>query len=170
VLGSLPGDYRPPVLVVQHIGAESLDALVHWLDSEVALPVRVAQDGAVVGPGAWLSPNASHLMIDGSLRVLLDGRTRSSPHRPSVDVLFESMASSLGVQAVAIVLTGMGRDGARGVAAVTAAGGLAIAQDEASSVVFGMPRAAAEQGAQVVLPLEEIPSVLGKLRPGSQSA
>jgi two-component system chemotaxis response regulator CheB len=164
VLGELPANFQLPLLVVQHIGAEFLSALVHWLDEEIALPVGIAQDTAVAGPGVWLAPDGAHLTVDRSMRVVLDRRTPPGHHRPSVDMLLESMASSLGPQAVGVVLTGMGTDGANGIAAITARGGLGIAQDEASSVLFGMPRAAAEQGAQMVLPLTEIPVVLRGLR------
>jgi two-component system, chemotaxis family, protein-glutamate methylesterase/glutaminase len=163
VLSALPDDFAVPVLVVQHIGDEFLASLTQWLDEVVSLPVRMAVDGAVIGPGVWLAPDAAHLTIDRSLRVVLDRRAHSGPHCPSVDVMFESMASALGPHGVAVVLTGMGADGADGVAAITAAGGLALAQDEASSVVFGMPRAAATRGAQL-LPIDDISPTLRKLR------
>jgi two-component system chemotaxis response regulator CheB len=169
VLAGLPTDFRLPVLVVQHIGADSLDALVHWLDGEIDLPVRLAQHGSVAGPGVWVAPNGAHLTVDRSLRVVLDRETRMGPHRPSVDMLLESMARSLGSEAASVVLTGMGTDGGRGTAAVIAGGGLGIAQDEASCVLFGMPRAAAEGGAQLVLPLAEIPAALCRLRGPGQS-
>jgi two-component system chemotaxis response regulator CheB len=104
-----------------------------------------------------------HLVIEPSMRLALDGETVVGAHRPSGDVLLESLASAAGACAVAVVLTGMGRDGARGVEAVLGAGGLAVAQDEDSSAVFGMPRAAAEAGAGVVLPLARIPNELTRL-------
>jgi len=160
VLGELRGDFQLPLLVVQHIGAEFLDELVHWLDDEIALPVRVAQDGATVGAGVWLAPSGAHLTLSRSMRAVLDRQTPAGNHRPSVDMLLESMARSLGPQAVGVVLTGMGTDGARGIAAITAGGGLGIAQDERSSVLFSMPRAAAKGGAQMVLSLGEIPVAL----------
>lgn len=169
VLAQLPADFRLPLLVVQHIGAESLEALVHWLDGEVPLPVRVAQQGAAVGPGVWVAPADAHLLLDRSMHVVLDGQTVAGPHRPSVDMLLQSMARSLGRQSVGVVLTGMGADGAQGIAAITAACGLGIAQDESSSVLFGMPRAAAEQGAQMVLSLSEIPGALCRLRARAQA-
>jgi two-component system chemotaxis response regulator CheB len=167
VLRALPADFRVPLLVVQHIGAESLDALVNWIDGEVPLPVKIAAECEVVGPGVWISPDGAHLTIDRRLRVTLDHRTHPGAHCPSVDVLFESMANALGAQATGVVLTGMGSDGARGVAALTTAGGLVVAQDERSSVVFGMPRAAVANGAQLVLGLDQIPAMLLKLRPQS---
>jgi two-component system, chemotaxis family, protein-glutamate methylesterase/glutaminase len=167
VLRELPADFGVPVLVVQHIGAESLAALVEWIDREVALPVRVAVDGHLAGPGVWISPNGANLTIDRSFRLGLSHTPHACPHCPSVDALFESVATAFGPHAVGVVLTGMGSDGAGGVAALIAAGAVVVAQDEASSVVFGMPRAAAAQGAQVVLPLGQIPTELLKLRPRS---
>jgi two-component system chemotaxis response regulator CheB len=87
----------------------------------------------------------------------------SARHRPSGDVLLRSLAQSVGSDAVAVVLTGMGRDGADGLAAVKARGGLTIAQDEATSVIFGMPHAAAQAGAELVLPLERIGPTIAAL-------
>jgi two-component system chemotaxis response regulator CheB len=163
VLSELPMDFALPVLVVQHIGGEFLGALARWLDSEIPLPVRIAADRTVLGPGVWLAPGDSHLTVDRALRVTLDRDTPVGLHRPAADMLLESMATAFGTNAVGVVLTGMGVDGARGVAAIAAAGGLVIAQDEASSVVYGMPRAAAEQGADV-LALGEIAPALRALR------
>jgi two-component system chemotaxis response regulator CheB len=164
VLGGLPADYPVPILVVQHIGAGFLAPLVSWLDSQIALPVAVARDGARIEPGVWLAPDGAHLTVTRSLRILLDRTDTDGLHCPSVDRLLESLAAELGAQTVAVVLTGMGSDGAHGVAAVTGAGGLALAQDEASAAVFGMPRAAGGQGART-LPLDEIPDALRRLRP-----
>jgi chemotaxis response regulator CheB len=168
VLRGISAGFRLPILIVQHIGPDLLAPFARQLDQEVALPVRVAVEGPLA-PGAWLAPPA-HLTLDRLQRLVLDRDTRPSLHRPSVDALFESMADSLGSGAAGIVLTGMGRDGAQGVAAITAAGGLVIAQDEKSSVIFGMPRAAAEQGAQLVLPLVEISPVLCRLAAGRRAA
>jgi two-component system chemotaxis response regulator CheB len=103
-------------------------------------------------------------MVDGANRLVLDGRGDAGPHRPSGDVLLHSVATSAGASGVAVVLTGMGRDGAEGLAEVKRAGGLTIAQDEASSTVFGMPKAAAERGAALVLGPAQIGQHLGALR------
>ena len=168
VLRELPVDFGVPVLVVQHIGAESLAALVEWIDREVALPVRVAVDGQLAGPGVWISPNGAYLTIDRAHRLGLSHAPQAGPHCPSADALFESVATAFGPHAVGVVLTGMGSDGAAGVAALIAAGAIVVAQDEASSVVFGMPRAAAAQGAQLVLPLGQIAAELRKLSPRSE--
>jgi two-component system chemotaxis response regulator CheB len=163
VLAALPADLPLPVLVVQHITTGFIQGLVRRLDQLSALPVRTARDGQVAGPGVWFPPDDTHLVLDSSLRLGLDAETVVGSHRPSGDVLLESMASAVGASAVGVVLTGMGRDGAHGVEAIVRVGGSVIAQDEHTSAVFGMPRAAAEAGAQVVLPLAEIAAALRQL-------
>jgi two-component system chemotaxis response regulator CheB len=164
LLAELPADFAIPILVVQHIAPGFTDGLVSWLDDRVALPVRVATRGATARPGIWFAPDDAHLGIDPALRFTLDATTRHGAHRPSVDMLFLSLARAAGGGAVGLVLTGMGRDGADGVAQIRADGGLVIAQDEASSAVFGMPRAAIAAGADVVLPLAAIGAALRALR------
>ena len=168
VLGSLPADFSVPIVVVQHIASGFLEGLVRWLNGEVALPVRMAGEGVALGPGAWMAPEGAHLVVEDGLTTRLDRQTVSGYHRPAADVLFVSLASAAGADAVAVVLTGMGSDGAEGLAAVRAAGGLTIAQDEASSVVYGMPRAAAELGAERVLPLTDIGPALRRLAPAKR--
>lgn len=152
VLGALPADYPLPMLVVQHIESGFVDGLVRMLDDAIALPVATAQDGAPLAPGVWLAPEDAHLTLTRSRRVRLDRETVRGRHRPSADLLLESLADALGPGAVAVVLTGMGRDGAEGVSAVAARGGLALAQDEASSSIYGMPRAAVAAGARPLSP------------------
>jgi two-component system chemotaxis response regulator CheB len=170
VLSGLPGDFPIPVLVVQHISAGFTTGLAGWLDSQLALPVAVARPGSPLAPGVWLAPEGAHLAIGAARRLAVDGRTPPGAHCPSVDVLMRSAARTLGPGAVAVVLTGMGRDGADGIAAVRDAGGLTIAQDADSSVVYGMPRAAADRGAELILPLAEIPGALLALRAGAEAA
>jgi two-component system chemotaxis response regulator CheB len=163
VLSGLPADFPLPVLVVQHMGAGFMEGLVRWMDQRLPLPTRVARDGVRMRPGAWFAPDDAHLLLKPSMHLALDRETVSGPHRPSADVLLKSLASAVGAEGVAVVLTGMGNDGAEGVAAVRAAGGHTIAQDEATSAVFGMPKAAAQNGAEVVLPLSEIATELRHL-------
>ena len=163
VLGGLPGDFPVPILVVQHMSIGFTDGLVRWLDQVVALPVALARPGPSER-GVWIAPDDAHLIMEPSMRLSLDGKSVNGPHRPSGDLLLASMASVLGPRAVAVVLTGMGRDGAKGVAAIVRAGGSVIAQDEESSVVFGMPRAAVEQGAQTVKALADIAAMLRRFR------
>jgi two-component system chemotaxis response regulator CheB len=125
--------------------------------------VGVADDGQDLQSGIWFPPDHTHLLLRSPMRVELDRETVVGPHRPSGDLLLESLASAAGASALAVVLTGMGRDGAAGVAAIRGKGGYVIAQDEESSVVYGMPRAAVAAGASVVLPLADIPGALRKL-------
>jgi two-component system chemotaxis response regulator CheB len=139
------------------------EGLARWLDGAVAPAVRLAAEGTVATPGVWLAPDGAHLVVDGALTLHLDARDDGAPHRPGADVLFASLAQALGRDVAVTVLTGMGDDGARGVGAVVAAGGLAIAQDEASSAVAGMPRAAVAAGARIVLPLDAIGPTLASL-------
>jgi two-component system, chemotaxis family, protein-glutamate methylesterase/glutaminase len=160
VLAGLPGDFPLPVLAVQHISTGFIVGLVDWLDRVTALPVGIARDGQLAGPGVWFPPDDTHLLLDASMRFVLDRDRDVGAHRPSADVLLESMASSAGAGAVGVMLTGMGQDGARGVDAICRAGGLVIAQDEETSALFGMPRAAAEAGAELVLPLPRIAEAL----------
>jgi two-component system chemotaxis response regulator CheB len=164
LLAGLPATFPVPILIVQHISPGFVDGFARWLDSEVPLPVRIAEAGIRPGPGVWIAPDGAHLVFSASGRVMFDSTTVDGLHRPSGDVLLRSLARTVGSEAVAIVLTGMGRDGAAGLADVRSAGGLTIAQDEASSAVFGMPRAAAECGAQLVLPLDGIAPRLCALR------
>jgi two-component system chemotaxis response regulator CheB len=162
ILSGLASDFPLPVLVVQHMAPGFIDGFVRWLDRKIDLAVSVASDGDRATPGIWFAPDGAHLTLSPSLRFGLDRETEAA-HRPSVDVLLESLAAGLGSEAAAVVLTGMGRDGAAGSAAVNRAGGLVIAQDEASSVVYGMPRAVAEEGADLVLPPAEIVDALQAL-------
>jgi two-component system chemotaxis response regulator CheB len=151
VLRRLPGGYSIPILVVQHMTPGFLAGLVDWLNKEVALPVRLAGDGDRLAPGVWFAPDGAHLKLERTRRLALDTGTTDGNHCPSGDVMLHSLARVAGAAAVAVVLTGMGRDGADGLVAVAAAGGRTIAQDEQSSIVYGMPRVAAESGAKMVL-------------------
>jgi two-component system, chemotaxis family, protein-glutamate methylesterase/glutaminase len=163
VLGSLPAHFPVPVLIVQHMAEGFLDGLIGWLDAHVALPVQSARDGALAEPGVWFAPEGAHLVVDEHRRTVFDSDSVAGYHRPAADLLFTSMAGAVGRGAVSVVLTGMGSDGAEGTAAVRAAGGLTIAQDRRTSAIFGMPRAAAEHGAELILALPDIGSLLARL-------
>jgi two-component system chemotaxis response regulator CheB len=165
VLAALPARFRVPVLVVQHISTGFLGGLIGWLDGRAALPVKGAPDGSPVEPGVWFAPEGAHLVLDDQMRTQFDTQTVAGYHRPAADVLLSSVARVAGERAVSVVLTGMGSDGAEGTAAVRGAGGLTIAQDEPTSVIYGMPRAAAEAGAELVLPLDAIGPALSRLVP-----
>ena len=171
VLGALPRDYPIPILVVLHIGQPFGETFTSWLAGQVAIPVAVAEDGArlpeVGQPGVKVAPADLHLLLSGGRLRVSDGPERHSC-RPSVDVLFESLAREVGPGVVACLLTGMGRDGASGLLEIRRAGGTTYAQDEATSVVFGMPREAIRLGAAgEVLPLERFAPTLIELAGGA---
>lgn len=169
VLQALPATLPLPVLLVVHIGAPFGEAFAEWLDGQTAHAVRFATDGqSLAGPGVFLAPPDHHLVARKNRLHLSDGPQRHSC-RPSVDVLFESIAAECGAATAACLLTGMGNDGARGLLAIRQAGGVTIAQDEATSVVYGMPREAALLGAaQRVLPLTQIGPALAALAQGAR--
>jgi two-component system chemotaxis response regulator CheB len=155
VLAEIPGGFAIPILVVQHMATGFTEGFVQWLHDQVPLTVRLAAAGPAA-PGVWVAPEGAHLVVNGGNRLALDNRDDGGPHRPSADVLLRSVAASAGATGVGVVLTGMGRDGADGLGEVKRAGGLTIAQDQSSSAVFGMPKAAAEHGAKLVLAPDQI--------------
>ena len=164
VLRALPADFPAPIAVVQHIADGFTEGLAAWLDQECALGVAVARDGETLEPGqVRVAPAGAHLLV-GPARARLSDAPPVEGFRPSVTELFRSAAEAHGPRACGVLLTGMGRDGADGLAALRGAGGHAIVQDEATSAIFGMPRAAIEAGAaDRVLPLEDIPRALAEL-------
>ena len=167
VLSQIPADFPLSILLVIHIAPEFADGLLQWIAKLSRMPVRVAIDGEPLPPpgrgNVVMAAPDRHLLVEGGCLRVTDSAERHSC-RPSVDVLFESVARECGPQAIACLLTGMGKDGARGLLAVRHSGGQTIAQDEASSIVFGMPREAIALGAaQVVTPLAEVASMLDKM-------
>jgi two-component system, chemotaxis family, protein-glutamate methylesterase/glutaminase len=156
VLSGLSG-LGAPVLVVQHIHADFVDSFASVLSRSSALPVTVAMDGDRVRPGVvYVGPGGVHLGLSSDRRIVLSTEPEGL-HRPSADQLFLSMAASVGAASVGVILTGMGDDGAVGLQEIRRAGGMTIAQDEATSAVYGMPAAAAKVGAvRQVLPLNRI--------------
>ena len=152
------------VLIVQHIAGGFAGDFASWLDRESRFSVRLVRDGDRLEPGvALVAPEGLHLTLLDDRVVLTDAPPVHSC-RPSVDVLFHSLAGSAAGRTVAVLLTGMGQDGAEGMLALRRQGGYTIAQDEASSAIFGMPKAAIDLGgAQQVLSLEAMPAVLARL-------
>ena len=150
VLQKLPRD-TPPVVVTQHMPAGFTARFAHRLDENCAMRVTEAQDGQVLALGdIVIAPGNRHLSIvlRGAQYVCrIDDSETVSGHRPSVDVLFRSVATAAGRHAVGVILTGMGRDGAQGLLAMRQAGARTIGQNEATSLVYGMPRVAKELGA-----------------------
>jgi len=147
IICRLPAAFPLPVVVVQHTTAGYSSTLVEWLGGAARLPVRVAHDGDPLDrPGVYIAPSTRHMLVQGRHLVLQDAPPVSL-HCPSATVLFRSVAASHGSRAIGVLLTGMGDDGAAGLMEMKQAGALTIAQDEASSVVFGMPAEAIRIGA-----------------------
>lgn len=149
LLAALPAPAPFAILIVQHIAAGFETGLAEWLASTLGLDVRVALAGEQPGPGAVrIAPGGAHLRLDPNGRLELNTVTPARRgHRPSADELFHSLELGAAQRVVAVLLTGMGTDGAEGLRDLRRAGALCFAQDEASSAVFGMPRAAIELGA-----------------------
>jgi two-component system chemotaxis response regulator CheB len=167
VLRGLPPGFPLPIFLVMHVGKLFTPAFAEWLDGQSSVRVGYAVDGDPLPPygqgRVLMAPPDKHLRLSqGKLRLTQDAERHSC--RPSIDVLFESFAQELGAQGAGCLLTGMGRDGAAGLLAIRHAGGRTIAQDETTSVVFGMPREAILLGAaEQVLPLDQIAPRLGVL-------
>lgn len=174
LLGALPHDLAAAVLVVQHMPVGFVSGLASWLDGMGPLRVRLGVDGALLCPGeVVVCPGSQDSLVEsaaGQGEGLAAGRLRCvepqalARHVPSVDRTFASVAATIGPRAVGVMLTGMGRDGAAGMTALHAAGGMTIAQDESTSAIYGMPQAALEAGAvDQVLPLPEIADAIAAL-------
>ncbi len=164
LLGTLPAAYPVPILVVQHMATGFTQGLARWLDGAVPPPVRIAVAGARADRGVWIAPENTHLTFTGTGHLSIDHRTAAGPHRPSGDMLFTSIAAAAGNSGVALVLSGLGSDGAAGSAAVKRSGGIVIAQDQESSAVYGMPQAAIDRGVSLILAPDEIAGFLLSLR------
>ena len=162
ILAQLPPDFAAPVLIVQHFIDTLAPSFVKWLDQQTPLRVAAATSGARPQPGDVLvAAGGSHVTASPQGEIKMLDLPPRSGHRPSIDVLFESVAQGMGERTVGVLLTGMGRDGVAGLAAIRRAGGRTIAQDEVSSVVYGMPQAAALAGAaERVMGMEEIAAAL----------
>lgn len=150
VLCGLPSDC-PPVIITQHMPAGFTTRFADRLNEVTPLTVSEAEDGDILKPGhAFVAPGERHLTVIGDgtgRRVRLDDSGKVSGHKPSVDVMFDSLCGSLAAKTVAVILTGMGQDGAKSMLKLREAGAVTIGQDEASSVIFGMPGVAKSIGA-----------------------
>jgi two-component system response regulator WspF len=161
VLKALPAGFPAAVIVIQHIAADFAPGLARWLQGHTALPVRLAGDGDECQPGeVLLAATDDHLVLRPDSRLAYTANPVDYPYRPSVDVFFNSLPAWQR-PGVAVLLTGMGSDGARGLLQLRQLGWHTIAQDQASCVVYGMPRAAAElHAASQVLALAQIPRAI----------
>ncbi|MFC5550593.1 chemotaxis-specific protein-glutamate methyltransferase CheB [Massilia aerilata] len=165
-LARLFADWRPPpdtaAVVVQHIDASFSTQLVKWLGEQTSANVVAIGDGDHLAGGVvQVAATSDHLRLAPNHRLRYDAHPRDAIHRPSIDVFFRSVAQYWERKATGVLLSGMGRDGADGLLAMRSAGQATIAQDEGTSAVYGMPRAAAELGAaQYILPIGKIPAAL----------
>ena len=158
VLSALPADFPAAVLIVQHIDAHFAPGFAEWLQQHCVLPIRLAHGGeqAVAGT-VWLAGRDKHMYLDDAGVIVLSTEPANLHFRPSIDVLFTNLAECLRQQRVGVLLTGMGSDGAEGLLTLRKSGAHTIAQDAMSSVVYGMPKMAAERSAAMeILPLKEI--------------
>jgi two-component system chemotaxis response regulator CheB len=172
VLGGLPADFPVAVVVVQHISQQRTSLLARILQRRTALRVKQAESGDALAPGTvFVAPPGVHLLVEPGGYLSLAMTPKVSFVRPSGDVLFGSTAACCKDRAIAVVLTGGGRNGAAGVRLVKELGGFVIAQDEATSYQFAMPRAAiATKCVDLVLPLSEIAPTLVRLVKGGADA
>lgn len=164
IIAQLPANLPVPVICTQHISKGFLQGLVDWLDSECKVKVKIAQVGEIPTPGTvYFAPDNNHLEIDTQGKFIYGSPLPVDGHCPSVTVSFRSVAKFYGRAAMSILLTGMGKDGAAGMQAIAQAGGITIAQDEKTCVVFGMPSEAISLGvAQHVLPIQDVAPLLLK--------
>jgi two-component system chemotaxis response regulator CheB len=161
----LPEDFPAPILVVQHMSEGFfIKGLIDWFKNSIRLPIVQAQDGETIKNGTiYISPINVHLKLSGRV-IVLDDSPAVKNQKPSATVLFESLAKFHGANSVGIVLTGIGDDGADGIKKIKELGGLTIAQDQETSTVFGMPKAAIDTGCvDKILPLEDIGHYLNEI-------
>ena len=159
LLSKLPAHLSCGILIVQHMTSGFVEGLAEWLIQSSPLNIRVAKEGDILGIGeVLLAPDDHHMKINAEKRIILSkDTTQSTYHIPSVDVMMQSVAAAFGRDALGVIMTGMGRDGVEGIKAIKQAGGKTIAQDEKTSVIFGMNREAINTGCvDKIVALEKI--------------
>ncbi len=157
ILAELPTDFPVPIVIVQHVDKQFVQGLNDWLDAQITLPVQLAEHGDKLKAGTvLLAESGKHIQVSKSGMLLYQDEPKHYIHKPSVNVLFESVATNWNGQAVGVLLTGMGKDGAAGLLAMRDQGFYTIAQDKESCAVYGMPKTAVELDAaeQVLAPGE----------------
>ncbi|GBF48513.1 chemotaxis response regulator protein-glutamate methylesterase [Leptospira ryugenii] len=161
IFSQIDKNFALPIVCAQHISEGFTNSLISWLRSYTQIPIQYAKDGDGLNPGEiYFPPDGYHLFVEKK-RLRLDPDKGDHRHKPSVDYLFQSIASSYKDKCIAVLLTGMGADGAIGLGQIYKEGGYTIAQDESSSIVYGMPRVAKENGSVTeVLSLDKIASRL----------
>jgi len=166
IVRNLPADFALPILIVQHIARGFVGGLAEWLNSGARLKVKIAEHDEGLRRGTvYLAPEDRHLGVNPGGTVLLSPSPAIGGFRPSATFLFRSVASVYGKETAAVILTGMGRDGVDGLGEVRAIGGHVIAQDEASSVVYGMPQEAVRAGVvDAIVPAAQIAGYLAQIK------
>jgi two-component system chemotaxis response regulator CheB len=165
----VPSDFPVPIVIVQHNSSGFDKSFAQWLDTYTALKVKLAEEGETPQPGAvYIAQTDKHLELCStggqSMFFRYNDDEPENNQKPAADVLFRTAAESLKQSVVSVVLTGMGSDGAAGTRRIREMGGITLAQDEETSLIYGMPKAAAETGCvDIVLPLEQIPAELVRL-------
>jgi two-component system chemotaxis response regulator CheB len=162
ICAALPGDFPAPIILVQHNASGFDRGFVRWLRGCTVLEVILARAGVLPAAGTiYMAPTDRHLVLDGGGMFAFDDGAPVNNQKPAADLLFASAARFYGAALVSLVLTGMGSDGAAGTRAVKEGGGITLAQDERSSMIDGMPRAARETGCvDLVVSLDTIPRCL----------
>ena len=168
-LSLLPADFPVPIVIVQHNSSGFDESFAQWLNTYTTLKVKLAEEEEIARAGiVYVAQTDKHLMLrsaDGeNICLCYNNDEPENNQKPAADVLFRTAAESLRESVISVVLTGMGSDGALGTQRVRGMGGITLAQDEDSSLIYGMPKAAAETGCvDLVLPLDKIPEELVKL-------
>jgi two-component system, chemotaxis family, protein-glutamate methylesterase/glutaminase len=158
ILSCLGSEFALPILITQHITPGFSEGMVRWLDESSGVKVKLAEHGEGLRNGvAYIAADGHHLTLAKDRTIALSEEALVAGHRPSATKLFSSVAEVYGPSVLAVILTGMGKDGVEGLAAIRRAGGKVIAQDEKSSAVFGMPKAAIDAGyADEIISLDDI--------------
>ncbi|CAN2050418.1 Protein-glutamate methylesterase/protein-glutamine glutaminase [Candidatus Magnetomoraceae bacterium gMMP-13] len=175
VLSGLPADLPVGIVIVQHIAEGFVEVLAEKFNSISQFNIKICNNFEAVTPGKGIiAPSGSHLtikLVNGSIYAVPEKEPANTLHKPSADVLFSSIANkNCGPNTCAVIMTGMGDDGAKGIKEIMQSGGVTIAQDEASSIIFGMPKAAIEnQGINIIAPLENISKEIVKVVYSSRS-
>lgn len=164
ILSGLPADFMLPVLISMHIAEGFTQGMVDWLSTVCRLKVKTAADNDRLAPGTVHVNPAEHSVTLAGNTILLGGHPANSIYHPSCDTMLNSVAASFGTNSIGCILSGMGVDGVEGIKAIKAAGGVTLAQDEASSVIYGMNREAVVKGyINQVLPVSEIAPAIKRL-------
>lgn len=172
ILSHLPEKFPLPIVIAQHISDGFVSGMIGWLKTLSHIELKMAEHGEFLRPGiAYFCPSENHMKIDFSKKVVFEERRSTDIYRPSCDILLSSVADSFGKKAIGVILTGMGNDGVAGITKIRKAGGWTIAQDENTSIIFGMPRLAIDNGGiDIVLPLEAIGGEIVRAAAGTAAA